>query len=164
MSQKPDQLRLDGLAVRYLEATERGDLDAIADLWIEAASDPNLEVLLHELNEELARSPSSRRRPLRFGLAAALVAACVAALIFTISGRRGALVDKTDPQIPIASGDSARPPLASGAMSAAPLSHASLIAHLIDDQDGTALATFTWPFDEMPILKESSVIPTDLLN
>src|SRR6516162_380776 len=94
MNRDQDQIRLDLMAVRYLEATERGDLDTIADLWTAAASNPELELLLHELNEELTVAPRSIRRRLWIGLAALGAAACVAAVIGTFGDRRGTDVQK----------------------------------------------------------------------
>lgn len=41
-------------AVRYLDALESGDLDAVAAVWAEAAHSPELEQLLCDLSEGLA--------------------------------------------------------------------------------------------------------------
>ena len=54
MSERENQLRLDLFALHYLEAIESGDLDGVAALWAEAAEDPELEHVLHELNDVLA--------------------------------------------------------------------------------------------------------------
>lgn len=54
MSERENQLRLDLFALRYLEAVEAGDLDAVERLWAEADVDLELEHLLHGLNGALA--------------------------------------------------------------------------------------------------------------
>src|SRR5438046_84648 len=38
-------------ALRYLDALDAGDADALVELWARAASDPELDALLCELNE-----------------------------------------------------------------------------------------------------------------
>lgn len=53
MSAQADRYWRERTAVRYLDALDAGDLDAIASLWEQAATDPDLEELLHELNEGL---------------------------------------------------------------------------------------------------------------
>ena len=56
-------------SLRYLDALDAGDLDAVAAIWEEAAADPELEALLRDLDEGLfdggrpgGRFPG-RRRP-----------------------------------------------------------------------------------------------------
>jgi hypothetical protein len=164
MKQDQDKLRLDRLAVRYLEATERGDLDTIADLWAAAAADPELETLLHGLNEELTVAPRSRRRRVWIGLAAAAAAACVAALCWTSGQRRGTNLPKADVTPHSAPVITQAPPHASGAVSAAKASNASRIALLTADLEGAEMPVFAWPFSESPVVRGSSAIPADLLN
>lgn len=53
MSGHADRYWRERVGVRYLDALDAGDLDAIAALWDEAASDPALEALLRELGEGL---------------------------------------------------------------------------------------------------------------
>ncbi|HEU5115246.1 MAG TPA: hypothetical protein VFT74_01075, partial [Isosphaeraceae bacterium] len=53
MSDHADRFRRERLAVRYLDALDAGDLDAVVALWEEAATDPELEAVLQELNEGL---------------------------------------------------------------------------------------------------------------
>jgi hypothetical protein len=43
-----------GIAVRYLDALDTGDLDTVARLWERAAADPELERILGELTDGLA--------------------------------------------------------------------------------------------------------------
>ena len=54
MSKRENQLRLDLLAFRYLEAVEAGDLNTVDSLWAQADGDAELEDVLHGLNEALA--------------------------------------------------------------------------------------------------------------
>lgn len=53
MSQPRDRFWRERVGVRYLDALDAGDLDTVAALWEEAADDPELEALLHELNDGL---------------------------------------------------------------------------------------------------------------
>jgi len=164
MNQDRHQIRLDLMAVRYLEATERGDLDTITDLWAAAASDPELELLLHELNEELTVAPRSVRRRVWIALAAAGAAACVAVVIWTFGDRRGTNVQKADssPQpTPVVVKTS---PYAPGAAPAASAFNASRIALLTADLQGAEMPAFAWPFSDAPVVRGASAIPADLLN
>ncbi len=54
MNEREREARLDLFAFRYLEAIQAGDLDAVDMLWAEADEDPELETLLHEVNDVLA--------------------------------------------------------------------------------------------------------------
>lgn len=164
MNQDRDQIRLDLMAIRYLEATERGDLDTIADLWAAAAANPELELLLHELNEELTVAPRSVRRRLWIGLAAAGAAACVAVLIWTFGDRRGTSVQigNSGPQpTPVVVKPS---PHAPGAAPAASASNASRIGLLTADLQGAEMPAFAWPFSDSPVVRGGAAIPADLLN
>jgi hypothetical protein len=164
MNQDRDQIRLDLMAVRYLEATERGDLDTIADLWAAAAANPELELLLHELNEELTVAPRSVRRRLWIGLAAASAAACVAFVIWAFGDRRGTNVPKgnSSPQaVPVVVETSPHDP---GAAPAASASNASRIALLTADLQGAEMPAFAWPFSDSPVVRGAPAIPADLLN
>ena len=165
MNQDRHHIRLDLMAVRYLEATERGDLDTITDLWAAAASNPELELLLHELNEELTVAPrSGRRRRLWIGLAGAGAAACVALVVWTFGDWRGtnaqkgtsspqptAVVVKTSPRAP-------------GAVRAASASNGSRIALLTAELQGAEMPAFAWPFSDSPVVRDAAAIPADLLN
>ncbi len=53
MSAHTDRFWRERMAVRYLDALDAGDLEAIVELWDQAAADPELEALLHELNDGL---------------------------------------------------------------------------------------------------------------
>jgi hypothetical protein len=164
MNQNQDQIRVDLMAVRYLEAAERGDLDTIAALWTAAAANPELELLLHELNEELTVAPRSVRRRLWIGLAAAGTAACVAVVIWTFGDRRGTNVQQGNfsPQpTPVVVKTS---PHAPGAAPTASPSNASRIALLTADLQGTEMPAFAWPFSDAPVVRGASAIPADLLN
>ena len=164
MNHDSDQLRIDLMAVRYLDASERGDLDTIADLWAAAAADPELERLLHELNEELTVAPRSIRRRVWIVLAAAGVAACVAALIWTFGDKRGTKVQiaNSNPQpAPAAVDSSASGP---GDAPASPASNISRIALLTADLQGAEMPAFAWPFNESPVVRGSPTIPADLFH
>jgi hypothetical protein len=50
---KHDRLRRDRLVLRYLDALDAGNLEAVAALWDEAAADPALEQALLELSDGL---------------------------------------------------------------------------------------------------------------
>lgn len=164
MNQDQDQIRLDLMAVRYLEATERGDLDTIADLWAAAAVNPELELLLHELNEELTVAPRSVRRRLWIGLAVAGAAACVAVVIWTFGDRRGMNVLKgnSSPQpTPVVVKPS---PHAPGVAPAASASNATRIGLLTADLQGAEMPAFAWPFSDSPVVRGGAAIPAELLN
>jgi hypothetical protein len=160
MKQDQDQNWLDLMGVRYLEATERGDLDTIADLWAAAGANPQLEVLLHELNDELTVAPRSVRRRFWIGLAAAGAAACVAVVIWTFGNRPG-------PQpTPVVVNTSLRAPDAplAGAAPAADAPDTSRIALLAADLQGAEMPAFDWPFSDSPVVRGAPAIPADLLN
>jgi hypothetical protein len=53
MSARSDRFWQERVALQYLDALDAGDLDAVALLWEQAATDPELEALLSELNEGL---------------------------------------------------------------------------------------------------------------
>jgi hypothetical protein len=53
MSEPRNHLPRDLKALRYLDALEAGELEAVAALWEEASGDPELERLLAELDEAL---------------------------------------------------------------------------------------------------------------
>jgi hypothetical protein len=156
MNQDQDQIRLDLMAVRYLEATERGDLDTIADLWAAAAANPELELLLHELNEELTVAPRSVRRRLWIGLAAAGAAACLAVVIWTFGDREGTNAQKGN--------SSPQPTPVPGAAPPASASNASRIALLTAELQGAQMPAFAWPFSDSPVVGGTTAIPADLLN
>ena len=165
MNQDQDQIRLDLMAVRYLEATERGDLDTIADLWAAAAANPELELLLHELNEELTVAPrSGSRRRLWIGLAGAGAAACVALVVWTFGDWRGTNAQKgtSSPQPTAVVVKTS--PYAPGAAPAASAFNASSIALLTADLQGAEMPAFAWPFSDAPVVRGAPTIPADLLN
>ena len=86
----PDDLK----ALRYLDALNAGDLEAVARLWEAAADDPQLERMLTEIDEavfqEIAVKPSlrserlaqpKRRWAVWSGSAGTLAAACLLAIL-----------------------------------------------------------------------------------
>lgn len=54
MSRHDERSWRDRIAFGYIEAVDAGDSGTIADFWEQAESDPELEVLLRELDEGLA--------------------------------------------------------------------------------------------------------------
>ncbi len=53
MSRHEDRHWRERESLRYLNALDAGDLDAVAAIWEEAAADPELEALLRDLDEGL---------------------------------------------------------------------------------------------------------------
>jgi hypothetical protein len=53
MSARDDRFWEERVALRYLDALDDGDLDAVAALWEQAAVEPDLAALLDELNRGL---------------------------------------------------------------------------------------------------------------
>jgi hypothetical protein len=83
---RANHLRRDLQALRYLDALDAGDLETIAAMWEEAGHDPELEQTLAELDGELLSAPivrprRSRRWAVWCGVAGALAAACVLAIL-----------------------------------------------------------------------------------
>jgi len=89
-----NHLPLDLKALRYLDALNSGDLEAVSAVWEEAIHDPELERILAELDgamfEEIPGNPSSLRERLgrrrsRWGVwggaAGTLAAACLLAIL-----------------------------------------------------------------------------------
>lgn len=98
MIEPPHHLPRDLQALRYLDALQAGDLEAVAALWEEASPDPVLEARLAELDDALfaeeveanqiraaerseARPPRYRRRWLIGVGIATLAAACLLAVL-----------------------------------------------------------------------------------
>jgi hypothetical protein len=94
MKQSRRHLPGDLKALRYLDALNAGDLEAVACLWEAAADDPELERMLTEIDEalfqEITGKPSlvskrlrqpERRWAVRSGLAGTLAAACLLAIL-----------------------------------------------------------------------------------
>jgi len=101
MKEPRDHLPRDLKALRYLDALNAGDLEAVAVLWEEASHDPELERILAEVDGALFAENSTtdgnagaeclsgflakelpatrRRRAAWVGVAGALAAACVVA-------------------------------------------------------------------------------------
>jgi RNA polymerase sigma-70 factor (ECF subfamily) len=61
MSDRENPPRLDRFVWRYLQAIETGDLETVATLWAAAAEDPELEEVLHGINEALAATEEQPR-------------------------------------------------------------------------------------------------------
>ena len=94
MKEPRNHLPRDLEALRYLDALNAGDLEAVSALWEEASHDPELERMLAELDaamfREIPGNPGSpperlgrRRRlwALRVGAVGTLAAACLLAIL-----------------------------------------------------------------------------------
>jgi hypothetical protein len=95
MNEPRNHLKADLKAVRYLEALEAGDLEVVANLWVEAGGDPELERTLTEIDGALfeegdgaSHRGRSKRRRRWVGVAGALTAACLLGLLL-LRGRGG---------------------------------------------------------------------------
>jgi hypothetical protein len=94
MKELRKHLRRDLKALRYLDALNAGDLEAVSALWEEASHDPELERMLAELDgamfQEILGNPSSlperlgrrrRRWAVWGGAVGTLAAACLLAML-----------------------------------------------------------------------------------
>ena len=61
MTNRENQHRLDKLALTYLEAIEQDDFSTIETLWNQAADDPDLDAMLHELNAEIVAEQDAQQ-------------------------------------------------------------------------------------------------------
>jgi len=156
-------------ALRYLDAIETGDLEAVAALWDEASYDPRLERMLAQLDgaliaEEIVAdrsslaepsSPRIRRRAVTVGLVGALAAAC---LLAVLALRRH---DGKNPLPQSPSGLSAnqlRPrSKADSARTTSWLETRRLL-------NGEEITSFTWPLPGTPPIGVSRSIPPELLD
>jgi hypothetical protein len=176
MKVRRDHLPRDLQALRYLDALNAGDLQAVAALWEEAGRDPELERILAELDGALfvenstanvhagaeclsesspAQSPAMRRRWAAWvGVVAALAAACVLAVLAW--SRRDGKAPEPSP----ATGDSAqvtpRAPDDFVGKPAWPETRRVV--------DGTEMSPFHWPLPETLPITRSTAIPHDLLD
>lgn len=60
MTHQEKQRQLDLIAMKYLTAVEAGDFDALAAIWLDAQSDPDLSEMLHGLNAEIVADQDAR--------------------------------------------------------------------------------------------------------
>jgi hypothetical protein len=94
MNDAPNHLSRDLEALRYLDALNVGDLEAVAEVWERAGRDPELQQILVELdgvlfveargNASPIREPSGRRWPrwaVWAGVSGPLAAACLITLL-----------------------------------------------------------------------------------
>jgi hypothetical protein len=91
MNDAPSQFHRDLEALRYLDALNAGDLEAVAQSWERASRDQELRQTLVELDGALfieaqgnaspPRGPSRRRWAVWAGVSGPLAAACVIALL-----------------------------------------------------------------------------------
>jgi hypothetical protein len=159
VNQPGDALERDLLALRYLDALDAGDPEAVAALWEQASRVPQLEQLLTELDaallEERGAAPETRpaprrRRALWVGVAGALAAACVLAVLLWPRRDRPAPAPGPGTK-PVAVNDRQRPPRERVAFP-------DLSRELRGD-DADALV-FHWPLPETkPIAHLTSIAP-----
>ena len=180
MNEPRNHLPRDLKALRYLDALNAGDLDAVAALWEEATHDPELEQAMAELDHALfvedadasgkagadrlrrslpllspgcgpqPQSPVTRRRAVWLGAASALAAACLL-VVLTWQGRGGKNANPNPPIEP-----SAHLPDNTGRIAALLKSRREL--------DEAEPATFTWPLPETSPSNVSSRTSSDLTD
>ena len=151
MNDAPNHLPQDLEALRYLDAVDAGDLEAVAEAWERAGRDPELQQMLVELDGALfaeargnaspPREPSGRRRR-RWAVWAvasgALAAACVIAVLAR-PGRDGKdTIPNPERNQPVQRASS-RPPDDSTGL-------ATLLASRRDLNE-TEMPAFAWPFE-----------------
>jgi hypothetical protein len=171
MTEPRDLLAQDLAALRYLDALNAGDLEAVAALWEQASRDPQLERALAELDGALfvehatakgkagARSrqlPARRRRWAGWvGAAGALAAACLIAVL------AGFWRDGMAPETSPATTASVRPLPRHAPDDFAGTPAWPEIRRLVD---GAETPTFHWPLPEASSTAPSTSIPPDLLD
>jgi hypothetical protein len=151
MNNAPDHLKRDLLALRYLDALDAGDLEAVADIWEGASRDPALEQLLSEFdgalfvearaNECPLRKPSGRRGrrwAAWVGVAGAVAAACLIAVLAWPT-RHGKDTTPSPRMNQPVQQVSSQPPDEFNSLS-------SLLA-LRRNLNETEMPAFTWPFE-----------------
>jgi hypothetical protein len=169
-------LERDFKALRYLDALNAGDLEAVAGLWEEASHDPRLERVLAELDGALFAEISAKPRepvealPRRYrratiwvGVLGALAAAC---LLTAIGWPRGD-VSKPKPSAQIASennGDGIPPTKILLPSVADAYARPSAWLETRRVLDGAEPSASAWPLQESSPLRASKSMPVDLLN
>ncbi len=149
MKERRNHLPRDLKALRYLDALNAGDLDAVSNLWEEASHDPELERMLVEIDgavfQEIPGNP--RSLPARFGprrwatwgvAVGTLAAACLLAILASTGP------DATKP--------GSKPPInQTGIEAARPSSDVSHdftpLLSVRRDLDEAALPGFVWPLE-----------------
>jgi hypothetical protein len=154
MNDPRNLLKSDLKAMRYLDALAAGDLEVVANLWVEAGADPELERTLTEIDgaffEEAAashRRARSKRFGLWLGVAGALAAACLLAVLL-LRGKGG----KEPGVVP------AVPAIVHRGFDRLA---ATRLARL--DLDEAELPSFTWPLSQTSPLTPASM-PGDRLD
>jgi hypothetical protein len=145
--------------VRYLEALAAGDLEVVANLWVEASRDPELERTLTEIDGALFEEGDGshsrgwdKRSRLWVGAAGALAAACLLGVLL-LRGRGG-----NEPAlgvIPAIPDVVHRPPVRFDRLAATRLARRDL--------DEAELPSFTWPLSQTSPITPTSM-PADRLE
>jgi hypothetical protein len=152
-------LTLDLKAVRYLEALAAGDLEVVANFWLEASGDPEMERALTEIDaalfEEGAGSQNrgrSKRHRLWVGATGALAAGCLLGAL-VLHGRGGRV--PAPGVVPTVPDVVHQPPVHFDRLAATRLARRDL--------DEAELPAFTWPLSQTSPLMATSM-PADLLE
>ena len=137
--------------MRYLDALDAGDLEAVAEAWERAGRDPELERMLVELDGALfaevrgnaspPREPSGRRRrrwAVWAGVSGAVAAACLIAVL-ALPGRDGKDTIPSPGRNQSVQQVASQPPDDSTGL-------ATLLASR-RDLDETEMPAFDWPFE-----------------
>jgi hypothetical protein len=152
MNEPRNRLALDLKAVRYMQALAAGDLKVIANLWVEAGGDPELERTLTEIDgaifEEEAGSHSRARRKRRrlWAGATGALAACLLGALF-MHGRAGK--EPAPGVVPAVPDVVRRPPVHLDRLAATRLARRDL--------DEAELPSFTWPLSQASPLRPTSM-------
>ena len=164
MKEPRNHLPRDLKALRYLDALNAGDLEAVSALWEEASRDPELERMLVEIDgamfQEIPGNPSSlperlgrrRRRWAVWGVAVGtLAAACLLAILAW--PRRDTKNQGSNPPVSQTGKEVAHQP--------SDVSHdlTSLLGAR-RDLDEAAMPRFVWPLENLL----SASTPLDLLD
>jgi hypothetical protein len=151
MNDAPNHLPRDLEALRYLDAVDAGDLEAVAEAWERAGRDPGLEKMLGELDRALfveARGTASpllepsgrrwRRRAAWAGVSGALAATCLIAVLARPRPHDKNAIASPEWDQPVQRASSQPPDDPTGL--------ARLLA-MRRSLDETEMPTFAWPFE-----------------
>jgi hypothetical protein len=173
MNEPRSHLPRDLEVLRYVDALNAGDLDAVAALWDEASCDPELERMLTELDVALfleqagAHGKADAKHPVRVSerfvqrerrwvvLAGALAAACLVAVLAWTWRYLENLVPRPS-TTELAHQVTPRPPGDS------PRSPAWWEARRVLEE--AEMPPFTWPLEEDSPIRVSTSMPSELLD
>jgi len=179
MNEPQSHLLRDILALRYLDAANAGDLDAVAALWDEAARDPELERMLAEIDGTLFEEETERRsrvnasqhlsggqlapmpfswrrhRGRRLGVAGFLAAACLlTSLVWLVNNRKPPISHFPEK----GAEQQVSPRVQDDPVYFTDLPLTRRYPALIE------LAAFSWPLEEKSPIRVGTSIPSELLD